>query len=353
MDLRSKQTNFSYYDHPISHRTGLQGKPVGLTDWFRARKVREGNVPAGWTCKRPNDRRMYNFIFRWKYDIFIQQMGNKVDFRSPAADTKALTVLAALALTTQWMNDHPECAVAAWLMSGIVTEADYSSAGLGHLLQQAKAATHDPEYVQITTEYHKAGGIWDTNKVFTMHEVHSALEQAEKIENKTEIEEVLGGIPWLADAASQCRQRYLENAATAEQTLQAKASLPPVHPDAAQRKDALAEAAAAAAQKMRDEATAKAELAAQRAAEREKALVKEATIEFLRVKFGKKQAPTPAPLIEKLKKACKCHLKVAAGMHLDRCSLGPGRLAATLQRHGLERASIAEQLRKRTSLSGQ
>jgi len=50
---------------------------------------------------------------------------------------------------------------------------------------------------------------------------------------------------------------------------------------------------------------------------------------------------------------CKCHLKAAAGLHIDRCSLGPGLLAATLRCHELERATIAEQLRKRTSLSGQ
>ena len=50
---------------------------------------------------------------------------------------------------------------------------------------------------------------------------------------------------------------------------------------------------------------------------------------------------------------CKCHLKAAAGLHIDRCSLGPGRLAATLRCHELERATIAEQLRKRTPLSGQ
>ena len=93
-------------------------------------------------------------------------------------------VFAALALTTQWMNDHPESGVAAWLRSGIFSEEDYKAAGLGALAQRAKAAMHDPEYVVVTAEYQKAGGIWDTSPVFTMHEVHDALLQAEAPERK-------------------------------------------------------------------------------------------------------------------------------------------------------------------------
>ena len=54
----------------------------------------------------------YNFIFRWKYDLFVGQLGSKKDFRETTFDTTPVMVLAALALTTKWMNDHPECTCA-------------------------------------------------------------------------------------------------------------------------------------------------------------------------------------------------------------------------------------------------
>ena len=85
------------------------------------------------------------------------------------------------------------------------------------------------------------------------------------------------------------------------------------HPDAEQRKNLLAEATAAAAKKLRDEAAAKRTAAAERAAEAERALVREATVEFLRFQFGKKQAPKTPELMEKLKKACKCHFFLVEG----------------------------------------
>ena len=40
------------------------------------------------------------------------------------------------------LADVPECAVAAWLVSGIVAEADYTAAGMDALLQRARAAMH-------------------------------------------------------------------------------------------------------------------------------------------------------------------------------------------------------------------
>ena len=100
--------------------------------------------------------------------------------------------------------------------------------------------------------------------------MHDALAQAKQDEHKAEIEKELGAIPLLATAVSECRQRYLEQAAEAKQSQ--KPCRQPVHLDCKQRKDALAQAAAAAAQKTRDAAAAKAQQAEQRAAEREKAI---------------------------------------------------------------------------------
>ena len=95
-----------------------------LKDWLRVRRIVEGDIPSGWTSKRPNDQRMYNFIFRWKYDEVLAQLGGKTDFRAASNDTDVKTVLTAVAITTQWTNEHPECAVAAWIMSAVTTEKD-------------------------------------------------------------------------------------------------------------------------------------------------------------------------------------------------------------------------------------
>ena len=116
-------------------------------------------------------------------------------------------------------------------------------------------------------------------------------------------------------------------------------------------KPLLAGATAAAAKKLRDEAAAKRSAAAERAAEAERALVREATVEFLRFQFGKKQAPKTPELMEKLKKACKCHLSFGGGFHKDKCSLHPINLKGTLTRHLQNRENIEQQLMKRISLS--
>ena len=113
----------------------------------------------------------------------------------------------------------------------------------------------------------------------------------------------------------------------------------------------LAEATAAVAKKLRDEAAAKRTAAAERAAEAERALVREAMVEFLRLQFGKKQAPKIPELMEKLKKACKCHLSFGGGFHKAKCFLHPINLKGTLTRHLQNRENIEQQLMKRISLS--
>ena len=169
------------------------------------------------------------------------------------------------------------------------------------------------------------------------------------------IEEALGGIPWLAQAATASRKRYVLTAAQKVEAVKKGTIkvLAPTHPDSAARKTTLETAIQAAAAKMKTEAdarTKKAQLAAQ---ERQEALVRVALVEHLRLMLGKKQAPTPPALVEKFQKACKCHLEVAtgSGLHLDKCPLSPFRLKSTLNQHAQSRANIREQLAKRTSLA--
>ena len=94
------------------------------------------------------------------------------------------------------MNDHPECTVAAWFMSGITTDEDYKAADLQGLLYRARAAMHDPEFKDVTTEYSKAcgGGLWNVS-VFTMHELHADIGHAADPANSDAVEEAMGGIP--------------------------------------------------------------------------------------------------------------------------------------------------------------
>ena len=75
----------------------------------------------------------------------MAELGGKADFRQPATATDSQTVLIAFARSIKWMDDHPGCGVAAWLMSGIVAEDDYAKDGLNHLVEAAKAAQHDLE----------------------------------------------------------------------------------------------------------------------------------------------------------------------------------------------------------------
>ena len=45
---------------------------------------------------------------------------------------------------------------------------------------------HDAQHAEVTAEYQRAGGIWDTSQVTTMHEVHDAALQAKEPQNKAE-----------------------------------------------------------------------------------------------------------------------------------------------------------------------
>ena len=65
-------------------------------------------------------------------------------------------------------------------MSGVVTEAECQEAGLHNLLARAKAAMHDPAYAEVTAEYKLAGGLWDTSRACTTHQMFDILEQSGK-----------------------------------------------------------------------------------------------------------------------------------------------------------------------------
>ena len=72
-------------------------------------------------------------------------------------------------------------------------------------------------------------------------------------------------------------------------------------------------------------------------------------MELLKAQFGRKHPPSTPAVLEKIKKACKCHLTKALAFHEDACPLNPVRLKGALQRHELNRASIKLQLQRRTS----
>jgi hypothetical protein len=77
---------------------GTEGKPMSLKDWLRCRRVIEGRVPPGFTKFRPNDQRMFNFIFRWQYDVALASLTNKADFRNPGVNADVDIVLTAVAI---------------------------------------------------------------------------------------------------------------------------------------------------------------------------------------------------------------------------------------------------------------
>ena len=207
-------------------------KPMELKDWLRQCRVEEGDVPAGMTSKRPNDQRFYNFLFRWKFDQVLAELGGKSDFRNPHQNTDVKTVLVAVAVAVKWMNEHPECTAAAWLSSGIAKEWDYRSQGKGALYERASTVKGDPEYASIAEEYRWNSGMWRTEKVLLLDQVCTALEDSRCPKNSAAIKEQIGNIPWLRDAASEARKQYLQ-VQTAQKWQQKRTAPPAAEAEAA------------------------------------------------------------------------------------------------------------------------
>ena len=138
----------------------------------------------------------------------MSTLGGKKGFRQAAPDTDAKIVLAAIALAPEWMNCHPECTIAAWLMSGVVTEEDYIKAGMQDVLVRAQAALKDPQYHGITTEYKKGKGIWDTSFELLLDQVCDALDQVGCAENKQAVSATIDDIPWLVQQPQLARTTW-------------------------------------------------------------------------------------------------------------------------------------------------
>ena len=258
-------------------------------------------------------------------------------------------VLAALALTTNWLNEHPECAVAAWLSSGVTEEADYrGDPALSQLYDKACMAMKDPSYDDITTEYKNGRGLWSTDTVvFLLDQVEDALATAADPAKHADIKTALGDIPWLSEAASESRKRWLaKSLADQEATKKAKHEEAPA---AAQegpegRKKKTQELVAEAAAKLKVERAAKEEKEETRRHE----LMRDAAVEHIRKEFpGKKHKPPPKSVLDRLEKACRCSRKMAPGVHSDGCWLHPEKIRAHLQRHADNRAKIEAQLKSR------
>ena len=212
----------------------------------------------------------------------------KTDFRAAAVDTDVKLVLAALALTTNWLNEHPECAVAAWLSSGVTEEADYrGDPALSQLYDRACMAMKDPSYDQITTEYKRGRGLWSTDTVFLLDQVEDALATAADPAKHADIKTALGDIPWLSEAESESRKRWLaKSLADQEATKKAKHEEAPA---AAQegpegRKKKTQELVAEAAAKLKAERAAKEEKEEARRHE----LMRDAAVEYIRKEFRAK-----------------------------------------------------------------
>ena len=176
--------------------------PMESKDWLKLRRIIVANVPAGWTCKRANDQRMFNSIIRWKYDKTLAELSQSTDFRQASNKNAAETVLTALAITVDCMNKRRGCRVAAWLMSGNLIEEDYKKAGLGRLVDEAWAAMHNLEFQEATSEYTKGRVLGDTRTVFLLNQVCEVLNKAEQPQNSAHVEQTVGQLAWLCEAST-------------------------------------------------------------------------------------------------------------------------------------------------------
>ena len=269
------------------------------------------------------------------------------DVRSPHVDTDVKVVLSAVAITTKWLNDHPECGAAAWIMSTVAVEQDYRAQGKGQLSEKAMQAMQDPAYQEITAEYKKNGGLWKTESVVMVTQVMDSLGESADMQNKTAVAEATGSLPWLTSASTQARRNYAQTFKHA--AAQPKKELPAPVAEAAERRAKIQKITDAAAQQFKDELAEKKAKAEAKHLE----LVKQATVEHLRQELGKtkKQKLAPESVQEKLAQACRCSLSLPKGMHKDRCNFHPSTMRALLRANVANRASMEAQLRTRTSLS--
>ena len=187
---------------------------------------------------------------------------------------------------------------------------------------------------------HKQGLVEEcrtTASVLMVNHVCDSLADATAAKKKKKpIADSLDGIPWLADAASSSKRKYVEMVARKSSASGKK--LPAPVADAAERRVKMQKIIANAAQKLKDEAAEK----KANAEARQLDLVREAARAFLRQEYGtsKKQKATPTEVQEKLARACRCSLTVASGLHEDRCNLHPATMRSILPRNVENRTAV-------------
>ena len=235
----------------VHYHFDSSGQPQALKAWLADRRVVEGDVPPGLTSFRPNNQRMFNFLFRWKYDQTLAQLNGTTDFRAPHVDTDVRIVLTAVAITTKWLNEHPECGAAAWIMSTVTEEADYRAQGKGKLFEKALQAMRDPAYKEITAEYKKNGGLWKTESVVMVSQILDTLDDAADTQNKKAIAEATGSMSWLTGAATQARRSYAQTFGHA--AAQQKKKVPAAVVEAEEGRAKIQKIAEYAAQQFKDE----------------------------------------------------------------------------------------------------
>jgi len=154
-------------------------------------------------------------------------------------------------ITTKWLNDHPECAAAAWIMSGVAVEADYRAQGKGQLFEKALQAMREPAYEERTTEYKKSSGLWKTESAVMVAQILDCLDDAADPQSKKAIAETTESISWLTGAAAQARRNYAQSFKRV--AAQPEKPVPAPVVEAAERRAKIQKTTDAAAQQLKDE----------------------------------------------------------------------------------------------------
>ena len=219
------------------------------------------------------------------------------------------------------------------------------------MYEKATAAMKHPDYSSITAEYKRHRGAWATSAVLLRDQVTTALDSANDPANGQVIEKAMAEIPWLSTAASAARSRYAKQAVQQQQQAKkqqnAGGSSAFASADADARKEKIRKTTEAAATKIRLEMQEK----EQKAAERQRELLRECVVEYLRLQYGSKQQPATQTAQQRLAKYCRCGRTLGEGIHKDTCDLNPTRLRFVMHQSVAERAHIAKQLATRTSLT--
>jgi len=151
------------------------------------------DIPGGLTSKRPQDQKYINFLVVWKYLHYLEEITGMADFRNGIENVEPHHVCTAFVLALEWLREHPECIVAAWLESGLVTPEDYKAEGYHDLLAQAEDIRSGRNR-QVEDALAHESGLWPTEAVM-LTSVAADLETAMQSKPKAKV-----GIEYLDDA---------------------------------------------------------------------------------------------------------------------------------------------------------